>query len=267
MEIKKEAANRSDMYHIDPRKLSILPGWNARNFDDPENIAHVETMALSIAENGVKKPIEIRQEDGKFLITDGECRWRGAMLAIKRGVDIATVPVINEKRGVVSEADRILGQFVGNSGKTFTTLEQADIFARLLALGWTETQIATKAACSAQHVRDLLQLRAAPTGVQQMVRAGKVSATLALQTVKKAKGDGKAAVKTLSKAVKAAKAGGKKKATARDVKAKGLTFKQSVKAIVGKMILVSTMEMLPGTDPVVTATMPATVWEALQAIK
>lgn len=271
MELKKEAATRTDVYHVDPHKLEIIPGWNARNFDDAENKAHVEFLAASIAENGVDKPLAIRVEDGKFLIVDGECRWRGAMLAIKNGAEILTVPVINEKRYAVSEADRLLKQIVGNSGKNFTSLEQADVFARLMALGWTEPQIATKAACSVQHVRDLLQLRAAPTKVTKMVRAGKISATLALQTVKKSKGDGEAAVKTLAKAVKSAGKTGKKKATARHVSAKGRTFKQTIRELLDGISFVGMVAGagLPGvTAPeTVTVTMPAKTWEALQAIK
>lgn len=266
MGIKELASNRTDEYHIDPRLLNIKPGWNGRDFEAAENAAHIEELALSIANIGVRKPLDVFMEDGKVFISDGECRYRATMLAIKRGADIKTVPIRNETRHT-SEAERLLNQVVGNSGKTFTPLERASVFKRLIDFGWTEKEIADKSGVSSQHVRDMLQLLAAPAPVVKMIKAGKVSPTLALTTLKKSKGN---AEKTLKKAVKSATKSGKKKATARDVTAKGKTFKQTMRDHVESMTLLQTLK---NTDPVmpgmsappveVTVKMPKTTWEAL----
>lgn len=271
--IKEISQHRTDVFHVDPRELAVKDGWNARNFDDPDNKAHIEELASSIAAVGVRKPLDVFLEDGTFYISDGECRLRATMLAIERGAEIKTVPVINEKRSV-SEAERLFNQIVGNSGKRFTAIEQAVVFKRLLDFGWDEKEIAAKVPCSTQHVRDLLQLQAAPAAIQQMVKSGEISPTLALTTVKKAKGDGKAATAKLKEAVRTAKASGKKKATAKHVnraepastvsspaEPAKLTIRQEIRRLIGQGTKTPAM---PGTsDTTVVVTFPVETWNRL----
>lgn len=229
--IKQIAVGRSDVFRVAPEDIHIREGWNARDFSDPENAAHVELLAASIAEIGVKNPLRVYAEDGKLYLTDGESRLRAVRLAIERGAEIVSVPVITEDR-YSNDADRLLTQIVGNSGKPFAALEKADVFYRLIGLGWTPADIARKAGVSKQHVTDMLALRSAPSAVTDAVKAGDVSPTLAMQTVKKHGRE--AAGDVLASAVKSAKDRGKTRATPRDVGA--TATQETLRAMVARSL-------------------------------
>lgn len=209
------ALGRKDILRIDPRNLHIRPDWNCRdvNFDptDPDDLA----LAESIASVGVKQPMTAVWQDGKAWLTDGHRRLGAALYAMETlGAEIKSVPVQTEDR-YASEADRVLSQLVRNNGKPLSPIEQARVYKRLIDLGWTEKQIAESIGRSVPWVKNLLELRAAPTAVTEMVRSGQVSATLAMDTLKKAGGDGEKAAKELAGAVEKAKAAGKTRATAK----------------------------------------------------
>jgi len=110
----KDMGQRKEFYQIDPRKLQIKSDWNSRDFTDPANIAHVEDLAKSIAENGVKEPLKVYLENDVPYITNGECRYRAVMLCIERGVDIKAVPVLAEDKSG-NEADRLFND-IADSG-------------------------------------------------------------------------------------------------------------------------------------------------------
>src|SRR6266576_5727438 len=117
---------RSDVHRVDPRMLHVKPSWNGRDFNDPDNIQHVEELALSIAEIGVKDPLTVVWEEGKAWLVDGECRLRAALLAIERGAPLKTVPVRSEERGS-NDADLLFSQIILNKKQPFKQLELARI--------------------------------------------------------------------------------------------------------------------------------------------
>ena len=112
-DIKTLAASRGTLVNFDPRKLKIKPGLNARDFTDPETIAHVETICASIMARGYlnSRPMEIFQEGADVFVGDGECRLRACMLAIERGVEpvkpakveVSTFYRMHEYEGIVRE--------------------------------------------------------------------------------------------------------------------------------------------------------------------
>lgn len=220
------ALGRKDILRIDPRNLHIRPEWNCRdvNFDptDPDDLA----LAESIAAVGVKQPMTAVWEQGQAWLTDGHRRLGAALYAIEHlGAEIKSVPVQTEDR-YASEADRVLSQLVRNNGKPLSPIEHARVYKRLIDLGWTEKQIADSIGRSVPWVKNLLELHAAPTEVAQMVRSGQVSATLAMDTLKKAGGNGERAVKELAGAVEKAKASGKTRATAKHMDRAAPAIKQ-----------------------------------------
>lgn len=203
---------RSDLLKIDPRNLSVKANWNSRDMNDPSNIEHVDELAKSIAEIGVQVPLIAYWEDGKAYVSSGHCRLAATIRAIEvYKAEIKTVPVQIADR-YANEADRIFGQIVHNQGKPFTPLEQAKVFKRLLDLGWQQNDIAKKAGMTASRVSQILDLLTLPEGVKVMVTAGKVSATLAVQTVNDQ--GGTAAEKALKEGLKVANKEGKSKVTA-----------------------------------------------------
>lgn len=211
----KEMGKRSEYYQIDPRKLQIRADWNSRDFSDPANIAHVEELAKSIAENGVREPLKVYLEKDVPYITNGECRYRAVMLLIERGVDIKAVPVIAEDR-LSNEADRLFTQFISNSGKPFGPIENARLFKRLLDMGWQQQGIAKKTGFSGGRVSQLLELLRLPQVLQKFIIEGKASASMVLSVWKKHNEDTALAVAELSGAVAVAAEQGRKRAMPKD---------------------------------------------------
>ena len=205
---------RSDIHRIDPRKLHVRNGWNSRDFKDPANVDHIQMLANSIAEVGVKEPLTVNWEDGKAWLEDGECRLKACLYAIEfLKADIKTIPCKVGER-YANEADRLFNQQLRNSGKAFTALEQAKLFKRLLDLGWNQGDIAKKAGISAARVSQILDYNTMPEGVKTMVQNGQVAPSTAMQVVK---AEGSNAVAALTQGLATAKEAGKTKVTAAHV--------------------------------------------------
>lgn len=211
--IKDIALGRADIYRLAPNDLHVKEDWNSRE-ECADLDEHIDMLAQSIAAEGVKRPLVVYWEGGRAFVSDGHCRRRAVLRAIEvYGADIKSVPVMTEDR-YSSEADRIFSQIIQNSGKPLTPFEQGKVYKRLLGLGWTENDIASKAGLSRTRVSQVLNLQAAPEPVQDMVRSGTISASLATQVMNGAEGP-QQATKELQQAVEKAKAAGKTRATAK----------------------------------------------------
>jgi ParB family transcriptional regulator, chromosome partitioning protein len=207
---------KSDVIKIDPNNLFALTDWNVRD-DTPEYIAHIEQLAASIAEIGVKEPLRGYWKDNKLVVTNGFSRLRAiTIVQEKYNIEIKSVPVILEDK-YSSEADITLTMITSNSGRPLTTLEQGKVYKRLMAFGWSEDDIAKKVGTSAQTVIRAMEFQSAPETIKDMVKDGTVSATLAINTIREARGNTKKAETILTKAVEQAKDEGKDKATAKHV--------------------------------------------------
>ena len=218
--LRDNAEEVASLYLYDPRKLHVQEGWNSRTVtfspEDEDDIA----LARSIAEVGVTQPLTAFLRDGLAYITDGHRRLAATLYAMDvLGADIKTVKVQAETKSS-SEADRVLSQLVRNQGKPLAPIEKANVYAKLIGFGWSETEIGKKVGVSRNYVSELLKLRAAPMAVVDMVKAGEVSAGLAMDTIKAARGDATAATETLTRAVDTARAEGKTRATAKHVERK-----------------------------------------------
>lgn len=211
----KDMGQRKEFYQIDPRKLQIKDDWNSRDFSDPANIAHIEDLAKSIAENGVREPLKVFLEGDIAYVTNGECRLRAVMSLIARGVDIKAVPVLAEDK-LANEADRLFTQFISNSGKPFGPIENAKLFKRLLDMGWQQQDIAKRTGFSGGRVSQLLELLILPVVLQKFITEGKASASMVLATFKKHNGDVALAVAELSGAVVEAEKQGRRRAMPKD---------------------------------------------------
>lgn len=236
--IKGIAQGRSDLYRVAPGDINVKDGFNSRlkNFD--ENDADDIALANSIKELGVKQAVTVFWEEGQAWLSDGHRRHAAALYAIEKlGADPAMLMPVQTEPAAATEGERIFSQIVRNSGKPFTALEQASVFKKLLGLNWSEQEIADKSGISKQRVSDLLGLQKAPAKIKKMIQKGEISATLAITTLKKTKGDGDKAVEALAGGVAKAKAEGKTKATAKDVvDVKPDNPKTRLRAIFGEIV-------------------------------
>lgn len=215
--IKALASGRSDTFRVNPLLLAVEDGWNSRDLTTPDNQAHVDELARSIAANGVREPLKAYLSGDRLIVTNGHCRLAAVKRAIEvYGAEIMTVPVMTEER-YANDADRLLTQIVSNSGKPLTTLEQGVVYRRLSALGWTNEQIADRTGKSVTHVIMNLELQAARPEIISMIKDGKVAPTLAWQTMKAAPTED-AAVEALTNGIKAAQDAGRAKATAKHIR-------------------------------------------------
>ena len=213
--LKALATDRSDLFRLNPYNIKVNDGWNSRDMRDPDNQAHIDELAKSIAAIGVQEPLTIYMVGSKPVLTDGHCRLLATLRAIETyGAEIRSVPVKTEPRGS-DEKDRLLSQIIRNGGKRLSPLEQGAVYKRLLNLGWTEAEIARRTGAQQIQVSRYIDLQAAPEPVLDLVARGQVSATLAIETIQE-RGETQAA-EVLTAAVETAKARGKKKATASTV--------------------------------------------------
>jgi hypothetical protein len=211
------ADGRSDMFHLNPYNVEMEDDLNCRELQDPENLAHIDWLARSIAKRGVETPMIVKLEGGKAILTDGHMRLFGVFRAIEvYGHVIKTVPLIAESRNSEPQ-DHIVRQLL--SGKPKTVIEQGRAFIKLQKHGWQTHQIADELQIGEARVKEILAFMAESGPViKEMVILGKVAATEAEKALRLTGGDAKAAEKTLTAALDLAASEGKTKATGRHVK-------------------------------------------------
>lgn len=189
------------------------PGFNLRD-EGPDLDASIEALCAHIMAGGIVPPLEIRpRNEGGAFVVDGHRRRRAYLLALERGLSLPPgetelwLPVV---AFVGNDAERVARVITSAENRSLSPLEVARGYARLVAWGWSNEQIAAKVGKTRQHVEQTLLLTKANSDVQELVKAGKVSASVAISQVRK-HGDKAGAV--LAQAVKTAESQGKTKAT------------------------------------------------------
>ena len=81
-DLKELSVKRAALLYFDPRTLKIKPGLNVRDLTTPDNRAHVEWLAESIAESGVRTPLEIFSEGDDIFVANGHCRLKAAIVVL-----------------------------------------------------------------------------------------------------------------------------------------------------------------------------------------
>lgn len=174
---------KRDAYPFDPRMLKVDPQYNVRDLTTPDAKAKLAELKEQIRGAGVRTPLEVRMgADGEVIVVSGHRRLAAVLELIAEGIEIESVLVIPETTGT-SEAERTLNLALHNSGEPLKPLEIAAIVKRLTDFGWqAETirqRMGWKSKASVTQHLDMLGL---PTEVQQAVKDGKVSASLARKT-------------------------------------------------------------------------------------
>ena len=199
-----------DQFMIDPRIIKIEDGHNPRNYELPENRAHLDDLKASIRENGTLTPLQVRYDAHLHaaILVDGECRLRANLELITEGVEIEAVPVIQV--GGHDPAHRLLMAIVANQSKPLSELELGEAFRKLYRYGWSEDKIATKSGKSVSFVKKAMELSDAPDEVKAMVVNREVTPALAVSELRR---NGSEAVESLKELADAARADGKQIAT------------------------------------------------------
>jgi ParB/RepB/Spo0J family partition protein len=262
------AQGRTDLFHMDPQKIVIRHGWNSRDFELPENQAHVDQLAESIREVGVKEPLSGYHEEGEFILTNGESRFRAILKLISEGHNVETVPVQPEPRHA-TEAEHVLSQIIRNSGKPFTPIENARVFARLIGLGMTNRDIAAKVGMTPERVAQIAKLDSVTPTVREHIKKGEITSTLVQRIQSKAK-DANEVEEQVVEAIKTAQADGKKKATPKHAAPrKAIPKRANYKDLFLEMMSFiddgELSDYAEGDAFVTQLTIPEDRWEAFQA--
>lgn len=236
--IKSGEVKRADAMKVRLEDIHEEPGFNLR--DEGEELeASIGALAAHIAAGGTFPALEVRPrpEGGVFLV-DGHRRRRALLRLADQMRDSngeLWVPVV---AFVGNDADRLARVITSAEGRALSQLEVARGYKRLAAFGLSSDDIAKKVNKTRQHVDQLLHLANANTDVQQIVQAGTVSATTAIQMVRQ---HGEKAGEVLKVEAEKAAAAGKKKVTTATMKGKPVPRKITDDAMVSLGVLHSVL--------------------------
>ena len=213
MRLKEMGSRAGDIIMLDPEMIEEKEGYNVRDMESEATQAYIRQMVDSIHAGGTAAfpEITVRQEDGKVYVTRGHCRRRAFVIARQEGAEIKGIRAIADT--IKGDAEHTLDLLNSNDGLPLTPLEKATAIKRLISFEWSISEVAKRRGCTPQAISNLLALLDAPAPVVKMVEKGEVSATLAVDTVRK-EGSMFASDK-LQTAVETANKQGKKHATAK----------------------------------------------------
>lgn len=187
-----------------PTHIRIRDGFNLRDVNADDYDADIQALMDHIKRGGKYPALEVvLSDDGQGVdVVDGHRRLTAISRLIEQGDPIEYIRIEPFTGNLVDQLQRIM---TSNEGRRLSPLEIAEGYRRLAAYNLTPDDIARRVGKTRQHVDQMLILASAPHEVQQMVKAGDVSATEAIITVRQ---HGFQAVHKLEQA--RAKAGGRK---------------------------------------------------------
>jgi len=177
-------SGRREYFQVDPRRIVVRPTFNPRT-----DMGDMDSLTASIVANGILTPLRVwRGPANEFFLTDGHRRLAAVMLAIDQGHEIRTVPCLFG-RSDMSESEELFEVLAANDGKPLTPSEEAEVFRRFLAWGFTMADVARRIGRSAEFVRQRLRLIDAAPAVRAAVDAGEIGVSRGLEIVRQSNGD------------------------------------------------------------------------------
>lgn len=173
-----------DSIWLDPRIVVIEEGHNPRNFNLPENRAHLDALKASIKVHGTLQPLLVRFESStrQAVLVDGESRLRANLELIEEGVEIESVPTIQVT--ATNEADRLILALTANTGKPLSQWETGMSFLKLRNFGWSDEKIAERMGQTIAFIHRSIALSDAPEEMKELLSKKAVSPALAAQLIK-----------------------------------------------------------------------------------
>lgn len=173
---------KTDRFLVAPAMLKEEPGFNLRDYDDPDTQAHIEKFARSYQNGEYVPPLLVRVADnGDVLIVEGHCRRRGVLLAIERG---AAIDYLECDQFKGNDIERTTVMIRSAEGMSLKPLQIAMGVLRLHRMKQSNKDIALKLDRTPANVEQLLLLATANHDVQQLVREGKVEAYTAIDAIR-----------------------------------------------------------------------------------
>jgi len=227
--MKVAGATSKDLWQVQPSALVVIPGLNPRVMN-PGYKAWIRELADSMKSEGfyAHKPLAgYVNEEAQIVVRDGFTRLLAVELAnseLPADQRIEALPVIVSQVGVTTE-DITVAFVRNNTGRSLSIYETAVIVKRLAKFGHDSKEIARRLGFTEQHINNLLALIVAPAALREMVAQEVVSGSLAIDLI--SKHGAIKALERLKSGLVEAKAAGKTKVSAKDVKSD--TFGKAVK--------------------------------------
>ncbi len=147
----------------------------------------------SIRENGILEPLLCykSKEDGQdvYFVVNGSRRLAFMSRLMDEGTEIAAPVRTFDPTKHYNKEQLVIQRFLRNEGKPFTPLEKAKSVGKLINFGWEEKTIAGKLGMSVAWVNDMRLLDNAPEKLKALVLTKQLSATLAVQQIKRGLSD------------------------------------------------------------------------------
>lgn len=221
----------ADLWKVPVGRLRIKQGFNPRVMTERYK-ERIRSICDSILANGfyADQPlagyVAREGDESVVIITNGHTRYAALLMAIAEGAEIDAVPVVTKPNGTSVE-DLTVALVTSNSGAPLTPYEVAIVCKRLIDYGVSEQDIAKRLGLSTTQVNNYLLLMGAPREIRQLVVDEKVSATLAIDTLRQ---HGSKAASVLAEAVTNAEQAGKSRATRKNVGASSAAIPRFSKA-------------------------------------
>lgn len=188
---------RTDIYKISPYDIEIQEGFNSRidfSIDDE--------FVKSISRNGVLNPISVipyfnhEEEKEKYMLVDGERRYRATLKAISQGADIKRIPALFLSKSITKE-EQLIQQLVRNDGKRFNEYENALAMKKIMDVGnYTAGEVLEKLGWEPWKAIFLTHLERDPQ-IQSLMKEGKIEGSEVRKIYQAHKDDETGAVKEI----------------------------------------------------------------------
>ena len=164
---------RTDILSVDPRNIVVAEGFNSRR-----DFGDIEELARQIDENGLKNPLHVRKvvgEEDKYILVDGERRYRAIQFLLGLGKDIPYVRCISVPANATKE-ELYMAQAMANEGKPFNEYEKGVLAKKLHEeCDMSYAAIARKFGTNTGCVQYWVEIFTWPEKFQVLVRDGKIS--------------------------------------------------------------------------------------------
>ena len=185
--IRSVSQGRREIFMIPHTRIIPKESFNKR-----KDFGNIKALAMSILSNpeGIKETVRVKinKDTNTIELINGERRYRACQWLVENGHEAPLMPCRFEP-ATTTDKELLIGQAVMNAGKPMDMLEKAAIYLDLMELhDMNGQQIAdrletTKAAVS----NGIILIRDGAPKVIKMIQKGQISASAALEVIKKYK--------------------------------------------------------------------------------
>lgn len=183
--IKELARGRKTIYMMSPDDIYVKEGWNVRDLGSPENVEALEILARSIAKEGVRDALTIKDDgEGKYFVLDGHRRFAAVALANSDfGAEIVAIPCILADRNM-SEAEAFALQISSSNEKeALSPFEYGKACLRFKKWGWDEKSLAERFNVNVSRIYGWIKAFELPDDIKEAVENKRIALTSAQELI------------------------------------------------------------------------------------